>query len=416
MIWNVIRHLFSVREWFLLHLLLIYVFIASGILINLLQLLLLITLRPLSLSIYRKANITLAWLHWSQLIFLSEWWSGSECTVVYEKGTDIDEIGHEHGMVIMNHKYDIDWLMGWMVAEHFRVLGATKVYAKNSLKFVPLIGSTWWFTESIFLKRNYDSDRRTMEKSHEALQTYPSPFWILLFCEGTRFTQVKHQQSMEVARKKGLPELKHHLLPRPKGFCMAINGFKDKITSIYDTTICVSPSDVAPTLKNILYGRRCVAELFVRRIPVADVPRGDDEKTGHWLNTLYQEKDAMFSNFLHHGSFLPAGDDDRLERVRIPRRPNSLVNFIFWTALTVPPLAQWVASVLLSGDPWVISGLSIVVLILYIGRRILLGITQIEKGSSFGLKATNPATPNGDSPTTSKGDNPATLNLPKKLS
>ena len=44
------------------------------------------------------------------------------------------------------------------------------MYAKNSLKYVPLVGTTWWFTESIFLKRNYDSDKRTMERSHAALQ------------------------------------------------------------------------------------------------------------------------------------------------------------------------------------------------------------------------------------------------------
>ena len=47
---------------------------------------------------------------------------------------------------------------------------SSKVYAKNSLKYVPLVGTTWWFTESIFLKRNYDSDKRTMERSHAALQ------------------------------------------------------------------------------------------------------------------------------------------------------------------------------------------------------------------------------------------------------
>ena len=47
---------------------------------------------------------------------------------------------------------------------------SSKVYAKNSLKYVPLVGTTWWFTESIFLKRNYDSDKKTMEKSHAALQ------------------------------------------------------------------------------------------------------------------------------------------------------------------------------------------------------------------------------------------------------
>jgi lysophosphatidic acid acyltransferase/lysophosphatidylinositol acyltransferase len=33
---------------------------------------------------------------------------------------------------------------------------------------------------------------------------------------------------MEVARQKGLPELKHHLLPRTKGFVHSVHGLKGK--------------------------------------------------------------------------------------------------------------------------------------------------------------------------------------------
>lgn len=45
-----------------------------------------------------------------------------------------------------------------------------------------------------------------------------------MFCEGTRFTAKKHEESMKVARSKGLKELKHHLLPRTKGFQLMMKG------------------------------------------------------------------------------------------------------------------------------------------------------------------------------------------------
>ena len=45
-----------------------------------------------------------------------------------------------------------------------------------------------------------------------------------MFCEGTRFTQAKHEASMKIAKEKGFPELKHHLLPRTKGFSMLNRG------------------------------------------------------------------------------------------------------------------------------------------------------------------------------------------------
>ena len=46
----------------------------------------------------------------------------------------------------------------------------------------------------------------------------------MLSCEGTRFTEKKRLISMKVAQEKGLPELKHHLLPRTKGFILLIQG------------------------------------------------------------------------------------------------------------------------------------------------------------------------------------------------
>jgi lysophosphatidic acid acyltransferase/lysophosphatidylinositol acyltransferase len=39
-----------------------------------------------------------------------------------------------------------------------------------------------------------------------------------MFCEGTRYTEEKHIASLEFAKSKGLVELKHHLLPRTRGF------------------------------------------------------------------------------------------------------------------------------------------------------------------------------------------------------
>lgn len=52
----------------------------------------------------------------------------------------------------------------------------------------------------------------------------PSQF--LLYCEGTRFTETKHQISMQVAESKGLPKLKYHLLPRTKGFTTTLQCLK----------------------------------------------------------------------------------------------------------------------------------------------------------------------------------------------
>ena len=54
-----------------------------------------------------------------------------------------------------------------------------------------------------------------------------------IFCEGTRFNKEKHEASMEVAKKKGLPILKHHLLPRTRGFYLIASQLKGKGTEYF---------------------------------------------------------------------------------------------------------------------------------------------------------------------------------------
>ena len=95
------------------------------------------------------------------------------------------------------------------------------------MKLVPLIGWCWMFTESIFIKRKWEIDNKTLVKNlDKILKDYPVDYFfnILMFCEGTRFTKSKWKASMQVAREKGLKELKHHLLPRTKGFSLLARG------------------------------------------------------------------------------------------------------------------------------------------------------------------------------------------------
>ena len=54
---------------------------------------------------------------------MGQWWSGSNCTVHLEDPEDLKMIGREHSIVMMNHKYDIDWLMGWILSERLAMLG-----------------------------------------------------------------------------------------------------------------------------------------------------------------------------------------------------------------------------------------------------------------------------------------------------
>ena len=54
----------------------------------------------------------------------------------------------------------------------------TKIYGKSSLKYVPLIGWAWMFTESIFLKREWEADKRIIVHDLKYLTEYPDNYWV----------------------------------------------------------------------------------------------------------------------------------------------------------------------------------------------------------------------------------------------
>ena len=69
---------------------------------------------------------------------------------------------------------------------------------------------------------------------------------------------------MKIAEEKGLPLLKHHILPRTKGFTLLLQGAENRIAAVYDLTVGFKETGAQPTLLSILKGRACQAEIFVK--------------------------------------------------------------------------------------------------------------------------------------------------------
>lgn len=58
-----------------------------------------------------------------ELVFMGEWWSGTDIIAYIKKDEYEKYYGSEHGYLLMNHTYEIDWLMGWMFCDRIRMLG-----------------------------------------------------------------------------------------------------------------------------------------------------------------------------------------------------------------------------------------------------------------------------------------------------
>lgn len=96
---------------------------------------------------------------------------------------------------------------------------------------------------------------------------------------------------MNFAREKGLPELKHHLSPRTKGFYASLPPMEGKIPAIYDIVLSfkVDGKNAEPTMTNLLYGKKVVAHFYMRRIPMEEVPK-DEEKSAKFLHEMFVRK------------------------------------------------------------------------------------------------------------------------------
>lgn len=373
----------KIRRWYFLHLLLCVTFFISGIIINALQFILYITLRPLNKALFRSVNYYLLYSLLSQVLFLAEWWSGSDI-IVYTSEDGYQYWGNEHALIIMNHTFEVDWLMGWIAADRSGVLGAAKVFVKNMMKYVPTIGWGWSMSDVIFLHRNWQRDQSIMHNQVQEFFDYPYPVWMLLFAEGTRFTPAKHAASMEFARKNGLPELKRHLIPRKRGFLQCVRSLKGNFPAIYDVTVGFNTKlGSEPTLLNMLRGQKVVGEVYVRRIPLEEVP-DDEEEAGNYLMELYRSKDQLLDSYMNTGDFTKENDLAKHEGKTLPRRAWSLLNMMGWAGLILTLILRFYYHILTTGSFLAnVIALGIVVLA-YIGLYKMIGLTRIDKGSKYG--------------------------------
>ncbi|KAM6084404.1 1-acyl-sn-glycerol-3-phosphate acyltransferase delta [Theristicus caerulescens] len=361
------------KSQFICHLLICYIFIVSGLIINFIQLFTLI-LWPINKQLFRRINCRLAYCISSQMVMLLEWWSGTDCTL-YTDPESYHKYGKENAIVILNHNFEIDFLCGWNFCERFGVLGSSKVLAKKELSYMPIIGWMWYFLEIVFCKRKWEEDRKTVMQKLLNLRDYPENFWFLIHCEGTRFTEQKHQISMQVAEAKGLPKLKYHLLPRTKGFAVTVQCLRNVVSAVYDSTLNFRNNE-NPTLLGVLNGKKYHADLYVRRIPLEEVPE-DEQECSNWLHKLYQEKDAFQEEYYRTGTY-PAAP------IVPPRRPWTLLNWLFWALLLLYPLFKLLINMINSGSSLTLASFAFVIVIASVGVRWMIGVTEINKGSTYG--------------------------------
>ncbi|GBG85545.1 hypothetical protein CBR_g40183 [Chara braunii] len=165
-----------------------------------------------------------------------------------------------------------------------------------------LIGWSMWFLEFVSLRRNWAKDEATLKAAYNRLRDYPRPFWMVLFVEGTRFTEAKLLAAQEYARANGLQVPKHVLIPKTKGFVSAVQHMRTFVPALYDFTVAVPKTSESPTMSSLLNGKSAEVHLHIRRYNLNDLPKEDGE-IANFCRELFMEKDKLLDDYFRVGSF-----------------------------------------------------------------------------------------------------------------
>ncbi|KAK4485405.1 hypothetical protein RD792_008044 [Penstemon davidsonii] len=301
-------------------------FFITGLVVNLIQALCFVVIRPLSKNTYRRINRAVAELLWLELVWLVDWWAGVKIKL-YTDSETLKLMGKEHALVIANHRSDIDWLVGWVFAQRSGCLGSTLAVMKKSAKFLPVIGWSMWFSEYLFLERNWAKDENTLKSGLQRLRDYPRPFWLALFVEGTRFTQAKLLAAQEYASSTGLPVPRNVLIPRTKGFVTAVSHMRSFVPAIYDMTVAIPKASPAPTMLRLFNGQSSVVHVHLKRHLMKDLPETDDG-VAQWCKDAFVVKDKLLDKHIVEDSF-----GDQLQDIGRPLK--SLLVVSSWAILLI---------------------------------------------------------------------------------
>ncbi|KAE8708407.1 putative 1-acyl-sn-glycerol-3-phosphate acyltransferase 5 [Hibiscus syriacus] len=226
-------------------------------------------------------------------------------TKVIFSGDDVP--ARERVLLICNHRTEVDWMYLWDLALRKDCLGYIKYILKSSLMKLPVFGWAFHILEFIPVERKWEVDEANMRQMLSKFKDPRDPLWLVIFPEGTDFTDQKCLRSQKYAAENGLPILKNLLLPKSKGFNACLEDLRSTLDAVYDVTIGYKHR--CPSFLDNVFGvDPSEVHMHIRRIALDDVPMSEGEVTA-WLMDTFQLKDRLLSNFKSEGYFPPHGTE-----------------------------------------------------------------------------------------------------------
>ncbi|KAF5468407.1 hypothetical protein F2P56_012559 [Juglans regia] len=282
-----------------------------------------VMLRLFSLHYSRKASSFLFGLWLALWPFLFEKING---TKVVFSGDMVPE--GERVLLIANHRTEVDWMYLWDLALRKGCLGHMKYILKSSLMKLPVLGWGFHILEFIAVERKWEIDEAILCNMLSTFKNPQDPLWLVLFPEGTDFTEEKCKKSREFAAEAKLPMMFNVLLPKTKGFCFCLEALRGSLNAVYDVTLAYKHQ--CPSFMDNVFGvDPSEVHIHVQRIPIDEIP-ATAKGAAAWLTNRFKLKDQLLSYFKDQGHFPNQGTEEELSTLKC------LINFtvvIFFTMI-----------------------------------------------------------------------------------
>ena len=149
-------------------------------------------IRLVSVPLYARVTSAIFSCWWTSCLFITERLNGVHVRVT----GDALPLGVPL-LIMSNHKCNLDWMFLWSAAIRTGSLwhvGVFRAVAKAEIRVVPVFGWGCKLNGFAYVKRKWARDAAHLKRwmaaqmTRVALPGWASPGWVLIFPEGTRFT------------------------------------------------------------------------------------------------------------------------------------------------------------------------------------------------------------------------------------
>ncbi|KAB0791403.1 hypothetical protein PPYR_03203 [Photinus pyralis] len=254
-------------------------------------------------------------------------------------GCDVQILGdpikaNETSLLIMNHRTRTDWNFLWPAVFHSthgfsRYKYPTKFVLKDIIRHIPGIGWVMQLACFLYIKRSWSLDRAKIDEYINYFCEICYKYTLLIFPEGTDFTETTKENSNRYAKKHDLQRYEYVLHPRTTGFVYLAEKLLENnaLDALYDLTL-VYP-DTVPQTERIMFNDGKFPQqvkIHFTRYPASVLPKTSDDLR-IFLERRWLEKERVLHEFHVTGHFLHGEILKRTDLTYL------YASFVFWTLL-----------------------------------------------------------------------------------